>query len=85
VRRAAGQCLCELIPEPPPAEILPSFDGTLMHSGGIPDMKLTFAVALACGFVLAMALAFGGHALNGPHLRAAAIERSPADFGAAAR
>jgi hypothetical protein len=48
-------------------------------------MKLTFAVALVCGFVLAMALAFGGHALNGPHLQTPAIERSPADFGAAAR
>jgi len=25
-------------------------------------MRLTFAVAVVCGFVLAMALAFGGHA-----------------------
>jgi hypothetical protein len=48
-------------------------------------MKLTFTVALVCGFVLAMALAFGGRVLNGPHLVTPAIERSPPDFGAVAR
>jgi len=30
-------------------------------------MKWTFAVTAVCGFVLAMALAFGGHAMSGPH------------------
>jgi hypothetical protein len=31
-------------------------------------MKWNIAVALATGFVLAMALIFGGRAMNGPHL-----------------
>jgi hypothetical protein len=31
-------------------------------------MKWTFAVAVVSGFVLAMALAFGGRAMNGPNL-----------------
>jgi hypothetical protein len=31
-------------------------------------MKWNIAVAVAAGFVLAMALIFGGRAMNGPHL-----------------
>jgi hypothetical protein len=35
---------------------------------GNADLKWTIAVALVTGFVLAMALVFGGRAMNGPHL-----------------
>jgi hypothetical protein len=41
-------------------------------------MKLTTAVALVTGFVLAMALAFGGRALNGPHIANSNAELMPA-------
>jgi hypothetical protein len=43
---------------------------------GYITMKWTIAVAVVTGFVLAMALMFGGSVMNGPYL--AKIDKEPA-------
>ena len=44
---------------------------------GVSIMKWTIVIAVVVGFVLAMAMAFGGRITHGPHVVAPQVQKGP--------